>query len=144
MEKIGNHVSLITPLIDWDSSNRNLEYDEKIGVLFVGHYSNGKFKYLKKISKIFKGNITLIGGGWIDCEFPNNVFKLGEIYDKRLLNYYQHSLCCIGVLQESLNSNSDGDVITARTFNVAYFGSIIIQSSYFVSNHTNIIRIDRF
>lgn len=125
----GDKANLITPLIDWESAESIGDYNPLIGVLFVGHYSLGKYQSINNFARRFSGRVTIIGSGWKSMDFPSSVNCVGEIYDTSLFKYYQSALCALGFLQENISNDGKGDVITARSYNIPYFGGIILHAS---------------
>ena len=126
-KKFNKNVEFIYPFIPSLKCNNINDYDENIGVLFVGHFSREKHKKISAFINKYQEKITLVGRGWDLYEDQNNVNVLGELYGDMNIDLYSKSLVVLGLLQESISKNNDGDVITSRTFLVPFSGGLLLH-----------------
>ena len=99
-----------------------------IGVLFVGHHSNGKESFLFEFCSKYKDRVTIVGDRWNDAMFElPNVKIHNAIYGNKAINMMQTAVCCLGLLQEKISKGTMDDVVTTRTNNVPCYGGILIH-----------------
>jgi len=116
---------LVPPVYSISSIAEILPYSENVGVLFVGHFSNQKYSLLSELSRLYKGQITIVGRGWENRNFSklSQVNIYGEAYGETIQKMYQTCLLSISLLHGHVKGTRTQDIITTRSVNSVIKGA---------------------
>jgi hypothetical protein len=129
-KKLNKNSAALGVVYDEELTSNIEAHDPQLGVVFVGHHSTGKQKFLCELSLSYTGTITIYGDRWSNDMFRqarSNVVVHPAIYGSVVQEVYRRSLCVLGLLQERITNHVGGDEITARTIQVPIYGGLLLH-----------------
>ena len=130
VDNINPNAKLIGPLFDRRHVADISIPDHSVGVSFIGHHSTIKQIDLMRFAALYSGNMTIVGDRWSQDIFSGSKAKitiLPALYGQAIYDLYRKSICCIGLLTESISRGMPGDEVTSRTVLVPAYGGVLLH-----------------